>query len=61
MRLDFSVAAKAVLIATISNTLVKMGIGIWAGSASLRKYLYLGYGVIFLTALLVLLFFVLRS
>lgn len=61
MRLDFSVAAKAVLIATISNTLVKMGIGIWAGSASLRKYLYLGYGVIFLTALLVLVFFVLRS
>lgn len=56
VRLDLSIAAIAVLIATISNTLVKMGIGIWAGSQTLRKDLYLGYGVIFITALLALLF-----
>lgn len=56
VRLDLSIAAIAVLIATISNTLVKMGIGIWAGSQALRKDLYLGYGVIFITALLALLF-----
>ena len=56
LKLDFSLANNAVLIATISNTLVKMGIGIWAGSKSLRRYLYVGYGVIFTTALAVLLF-----
>ncbi len=54
--LDFSIAANAVLLATISNTAVKMGIGIWAGSAALRKYLYIGYGVILFTALLILAF-----
>ncbi len=56
VRLDLSIAAIAVLIATISNTLVKMGIGIWAGSQTLRKDLYLGYGVIFIAAVLALLF-----
>ncbi len=56
--LDFSIAASAVLLATISNTVVKMGIGLWAGSKALRKYLYIAYGVILLTALVVLLYFV---
>lgn len=56
--LDFNIASIAVLIATISNTLVKMGIGIWAGSKTLRKDLYLGYGVIFISALLALLFLI---
>lgn len=53
---EFSVAANAVFIAMISNTLIKMGIGIWAGSRSLRKYLYVGYGVIVLAAVVALLF-----
>ncbi|WP_276502501.1 MgtC/SapB family protein [Terrimonas pollutisoli] len=53
--LDLSIAANAVIIAAISNTLVKMGIGIWAGSRKLRKYLYMGYGVIFIAALIALL------
>lgn len=51
--LAYSVATKALLIATISNTLVKLGIGIWAGSKALRKYLVIGYGAIFGTALIV--------
>lgn len=55
-RLDLSIASIAVLIATISNTLVKLGIGIWAGSQTLRKDLYLGYGVIFIAAVLALFF-----
>lgn len=54
--LNFSLAANALLIATVSNTLVKMGIGIWAGSPSLRKTLFLGYGVILFTALVALFF-----
>ncbi len=56
VRLDLSIASIAVLIATISNTLVKLGIGIWAGSPTLRKDLYLGYGIIFIAAVLALLF-----
>lgn len=55
--LDFRVAGKALLIATISNTLVKMGIGFWAGSGPLKKHLAIGYGVIFATALLAFIFF----
>jgi uncharacterized membrane protein (DUF4010 family) len=54
--LSFPVATKALLIATISNTLVKMGIGCWAGSKSLRKYLFIGYGAMLLTALMVYFF-----
>jgi uncharacterized membrane protein (DUF4010 family) len=41
-------AQNAILIATLSNTLVKIGISVWAGSQELRKFIYLGYGVIFL-------------
>lgn len=56
LSLEFSIAANAVLVATISNTLVKMGIGIWAGSMALRRKLYVGYGVIFIAALVAFLF-----
>lgn len=56
VRLDLSIASIAVLIGTISNTLIKMGIGIWAGGPTLRRDLYLGYGVIFIAAVLALLF-----
>ncbi|MBI3133978.1 MAG: MgtC/SapB family protein [Bacteroidetes bacterium] len=52
--LDFSIAVNALLIATMSNTVVKLGIGIWAGSAQLRKYLYIGYGIILFAALVAL-------
>lgn len=50
--IDLNLAAKSVLIANTSNTLVKMGIGLWAGSSTLRKYLYVGYGVIFAAAII---------
>lgn len=56
-KLDLSTAAMAVLIASVSNTLVKMGIGIYAGSPALRRHLYLGYGVMFATALFSLIAF----
>ena len=45
-------AQNAILIATIANTLVKAGISIWAGSMEIRKYIYIGYGAIFLAALI---------
>ena len=48
--ISFAVARNAILIATISNTLVKLGISIWAGSREMRRLVYIGYGVIFLAA-----------
>ena len=56
--LDLGIAAIAVLVASISNTLVKMGIGIYAGSVALRKNLLIGYGAIFLAALATLIFLI---
>lgn len=43
-------AANAILIATIANTLVKIGIALWAGSKEMRKYILVGYGCIFIAA-----------
>jgi uncharacterized membrane protein (DUF4010 family) len=57
IKLDLSDASTAILIATISNTLVKMGIALYAGSKTLRKDMILAYGTIFTTAFLVLIFF----
>lgn len=50
--LDFTSASKAILIAMISNTIVKMSIGVWAGSITLRKDLLIGYAVVFVAALI---------
>lgn len=49
---DNAIALNAILIATLSNTLVKMGIGFWAGSSELKKYLLLGYGTIFVAGVI---------
>lgn len=54
--LNLSTASNAILIATVSNTFVKMGIGVWAGSAQLRKYLFIGYGIVFATIILALVY-----
>ncbi len=45
-------AQNAILMATISNTVVKIGIALWNGSAELRKYIYIGYGLIFIAAMI---------
>lgn len=45
-------AQNAILIATLANTLVKAGIALWAGSKELRKYIYIGYGAIFVAAII---------
>ncbi len=47
-------AQNAILIATISNTLLKFGIALWTGSKEIRRYIYIGYGAIFLAAVLAL-------
>jgi uncharacterized membrane protein (DUF4010 family) len=50
--LSLELASNAILIATISNTFVKLGIGVWAGSTQLRKHLVVGYGIVFTAVLL---------
>lgn len=57
LTLDIPAALDAILIAMISNTLVKTGIGAWAGSKTLRRDLFLGYSVVVTAALIALLFF----
>jgi uncharacterized membrane protein (DUF4010 family) len=44
-------AMNAVLIATLANTIMKFSIALWAGSKDLKKYILIGYGMIFLAAL----------
>jgi uncharacterized membrane protein (DUF4010 family) len=44
-------AQNAILLATLSNTIVKIGIALWIGSNSLRKYILISYGLVFLAGL----------
>src|SRR5690606_14645855 len=50
--LTIPVAHNAILLATISNTIIKIGIALWTGSKALRKYIYIGYGCILLAAII---------
>lgn len=52
-----AIAAKAVLIATLVNTAVKMGIGWWAGGVPLRRKLFIGYGLVLVVGLAALLLY----
>ena len=58
IKLDLDLASKAILIAVMTNTLVKLGIGIYAGSPALRKYLFIGYSSIGAAALLTFIFLI---
>lgn len=48
-------AQNAIILATLSNTIIKLGISLWAGSGALRKQVLLGYGLMFLAGLIGLL------
>lgn len=41
------VAQNAILIACLANTIIKIGIALWFGSSKLRRYIILGYGLMF--------------
>lgn len=45
-------AQNAILLATLSNTVVKIGIAFSAGSKQLKKYVVIGYGLIFAAGLI---------
>ncbi len=44
-------AQNAILIATLSNTIAKFVIALWASSKEMRKHVLVGYGLIFVAAL----------
>ena len=50
--IDFLTAQNAVLIATLSNTIVKIGISVTAGSKTLKKSIIIGYGVVFIAGII---------
>ncbi len=47
-----STAMNAILTASISNTIVKLGIGLWAGSRELKLYLLKGFGLVLIAGLI---------
>lgn len=50
--MNILIAQNAILIATLSNTVVKIGIALFTGSSKLKKYVLLGYGCIFIAGII---------
>ena len=49
--MDLLIAQNAILLAALSNTVVKIGIAIFMGSKQLKKYVLIGYGFIFIAGI----------
>lgn len=49
--MDLLIAQNAILLATLSNTIVKIGIAVFTGSKALKKYVLVGYGFIFIAGI----------
>jgi uncharacterized membrane protein (DUF4010 family) len=41
------IVSNAILLAVLSNTVIKLGIGLFHGSPELKKHLAIGYGIVF--------------
>ena len=50
--INFLTAQNAILLATLANTIVKIGIAIWMGSKDLKKYVLIGYGFVFIAGII---------
>jgi uncharacterized membrane protein (DUF4010 family) len=50
--INYLTAQNAILLATLTNTIIKIGLSLWFGSKQLKKYVLVGYGVIFLAGLI---------
>ena len=50
--MSFLIAQNAILIAALSNTVVKIGIALFTGSRKLKKYVLVGYGCIFIAGII---------
>lgn len=44
-------AQNAIIIATLANTVSKIGIAVWTGSSEFKKYVLIGYGIIFISGI----------
>ncbi|MHB1147766.1 MAG: MgtC/SapB family protein [Lutibacter sp.] len=49
--MNLLIAQNAILLATLSNTVVKIGIAVLTGSRQLKKYVLIGYGFIFIAGI----------
>ncbi|MGB5361792.1 MAG: DUF4010 domain-containing protein, partial [Aureibaculum sp.] len=49
--INYLTAQNAILLATLANTIVKIGIALYAGSNNLKKYVLIGYGLIFIAGI----------
>lgn len=50
--LTFLIASNAIILGTLSNTLIKIGIALYAGGKELKKMIFFGYGMIFLSGVI---------
>ncbi|MFA5297665.1 MAG: DUF4010 domain-containing protein [Lutibacter sp.] len=50
--INILIAQNAILLVTLSNTLVKIGIAVWKGSKQLKRYVLIGYGCIFIAGII---------
>lgn len=50
--LNLLIAQNAILLAVLSNTVVKIGIAVFMGSKALKKYVLIGYGFIFIAGVI---------
>jgi uncharacterized membrane protein (DUF4010 family) len=50
--IHITTAQNAIILATLSNTIIKLGISLWAGSKTLKRQVMAGYGLMFVAGLL---------
>lgn len=50
-KIEILTAQNAILLAALSNTIVKIGISLFVGSNQLRKHILIGYGIIFIAGI----------
>lgn len=50
--MNLLIAQNTILLATLSNTVVKIGITVFTGSRQLKKYVLIGYGFIFIAGII---------
>jgi uncharacterized membrane protein (DUF4010 family) len=52
--ISYPVARNAIIIALLSNTIFKLSLALFVGSKALQKYIFTGFGVMILTAIVML-------
>jgi uncharacterized membrane protein (DUF4010 family) len=50
--MNLLIAQNAILLATLSNTVVKIGIAVFTGSRQLKKYVLIGYSIVFIAGII---------